>query len=135
MNKKDFRPLCIYHANCADGFTSAWVVNKYFKGNVDFYPGVHQKDPPDVTGRHVIFVDFSYKRDVIKKMDQVAKSILILDHHKSAMEELACFVPAYNSWTDHILDIFQGFDGGHDPRIPRVKFDLERSGAGITWDF
>ena len=57
-------PLCIYHHNCADGFTAAWVVKKAF-GNVDFHPGKYNEPPPDVTGRDVIIVDFSYKYDVL----------------------------------------------------------------------
>ena len=42
------RPLCIYHGNCADGFTSAWVVRQAFHGDVDFHAGVYQEPPPNV---------------------------------------------------------------------------------------
>ena len=34
-------PLCIYHANCVDGFAAAWVVRKAFHGVVDFHPGIY----------------------------------------------------------------------------------------------
>jgi len=82
-------PLCIYHHNCADGFGAAWVVRKHFGAdNVDFYPGVYQDPPPDVTGRDVILVDFSYKRPVMEQIGLSAKSITIIDHHKSAIEDL-----------------------------------------------
>src|SRR4051812_40261454 len=96
------KPLCIYHGNCADGFASAWVVRKANTAEIlnnegyptwqgdemQFHAGVYQNPPPDVTGRHVIMVDFSYKRPVLLEMAAKAESILILDHHKTAAEDL-----------------------------------------------
>ena len=109
--------LCIYHANCADGFGSAWVVRKYFqevmKEPVNFYPGIYQNPPPDVTGRVVYMVDFSYKADVLKNMASKALRINIIDHHKTAQAEL-----------ENIKDT---------PYIYPI-FDMNRSGAGLTWD-
>ena len=61
-------PLCIYHGNCADGFTSAWIVRAYFlqrRIKVDFHAGIYQDPPPDVAGRDVLLVDFSYKQAVL----------------------------------------------------------------------
>jgi hypothetical protein len=82
------KPLCIYHATCADGFTAAWVIWKHFKGEVDFFPGVYQTPPPDVKGRDVVFVDFSYKRAIMEVMLNLANSVTIIDHHKTAIEDL-----------------------------------------------
>lgn len=108
------RPLCIYHANCADGFTSAWVVNRYFEGKVDFHPGVYGKPPPDCTRRIVYLVDFSYSREVLERIAAVADRVIILDHHDTAEKAL---LPLLENGT------IQGV------------FDMERSGAGITWDY
>jgi len=124
------RPLCIYHGNCADGFTAAWVVRQYFAGEVDFHAGVYQDPPPDVTGRDVNLVDFSYKRDVLFEMSKSAKRILVLDHHKSAYEDLSdAFINAEG----------EGFTAERWQRTHAggvlVYFDMERSGAGIAWDF
>ena len=82
------KPLCIYHANCADGFTAAWVLWKHYKGEIDFFPGIYQTPPPDVKGRDVIFVDFSYKRPIMDVMLNLANSVTILDHHKTAIEDI-----------------------------------------------
>ena len=79
--------MCIYHGNCADGFGAAWVVRKAL-GEIDFHPGKYQEPPPDVTGKDVVMVDFSYKRPVLLEMAEKANSILILDHHKTAAEDL-----------------------------------------------
>lgn len=127
-------PLCIYHGNCADGFAAAWAVRRYFgEGRVDFHAGTYGTAPPDVTGRSVILVDFSYKRPVLEKMLATASNILILDHHKTAAEDLGG-LPEPCPWECHVR-------AGHDdiaayggPRMAAM-FDMKRSGAMITWDY
>ena len=103
-------PIVIYHGNCADGFTAAWVIWTKNPG-WEFYPGKYQEEPPDVTGREVYFVDFSYKRPVILEMAKKAKSIIILDHHKTAEADL--------------VDL---------PENVGVVFDMNKSGARLAWD-
>lgn len=80
------KPLVIYHGNCADGFGAAWVFNQF--GDFDFHPGVYNKTPPDVRGKDVYLVDFSYKPRVVEEMLQHTKSVTLIDHHRSAIEEL-----------------------------------------------
>lgn len=105
------KKICIYHGNCADGFGAAVAVRMALGADsVDFHPGVYQTPPPDVTGRDVIIVDFSYKRDVMIEMAEQAKSILILDHHKSAEADLK--------------DL---------PANVSAHFDMTRSGAVMAW--
>lgn len=83
------RPLCIYHANCPDGFAAAWVVRQAFLDVVDFHPGQHGAPPPDVTARDVFIVDFSYPRPTLLQMLEHAESLTILDHHASAEAAIA----------------------------------------------
>ena len=129
-------PLCIYHGNCADGFTAAWAVRKALGAGVEFVPGVYGHEPPPVAGRDVIMVDFSYKRPVLGTMAAEARSILILDHHKTAAEDLAGFPtpdvdPDSNLWEEHLQCVYEGGYAG----LPAVIFDMDRSGAQIAWDF
>jgi len=112
-------PICIYHGNCADGFTSAWVVRKALGDGVEFHGGVYGNAPPNVAGRDVVMVDFSYKRPVLLEMGAEANSILILDHHKTAAADLAGFPAAVEVAGEKIAALF----------------DMDRSGAQITWDF
>jgi len=63
----------------------------YLPDDLEFHAGVYQNPPPDVTGKDVILVDFSYKRPILDEMKSKAASILILDHHKTAMEDLQGF--------------------------------------------
>ena len=76
--------ICIYHSPCMDGFTAAWVARKALGNDVEFFAATYGEPPPDVTGKDVIMVDFSYKRPVLMEMAKKAHSFLILDHHKSA---------------------------------------------------
>ena len=119
------KPLCIYHGSCDDGFAAAWIVRKALgPANVEFYPGVYQKEPPPHEGRDVIFVDFSYKRPVLDRMAQAANSILILDHHKTAQEDLAD-LPKPLDYSTHATAALGMF----------ALFDMSRSGAGLAWDY
>jgi oligoribonuclease NrnB/cAMP/cGMP phosphodiesterase (DHH superfamily) len=109
------KPLCIYHGNCADGFGAAWSVRHALgEENVDFYPGIHQTSPPDVNGREVYFVDFAYKHDVMLELSKAAKSITVIDHHKSAEEDLKDLMEA---------GIINGI------------FDMNKSGAMLAWEW
>src|SRR3990167_11192571 len=88
------KPLCIYHGNCADGFGAAWVFHSYADREFDFHAGVYQDAPPDCTGRDVYLVDFSYKRAVVEEIIEVANRVVLIDHHKSALDDLAPLIEA-----------------------------------------
>ncbi len=117
-------PLCIYHANCTDGFTAAWAVWRALD-LVEFTPASYGDAPPDVAGRDVIIVDFSYKRPVLERMAQTARSILILDHHKTAQADLAGLPAPAGKWDSH-----KAAAGN-----PVALFDMDRSGAQMAWDY
>lgn len=143
-------PLCIYHGGCADGFAAAWAVWRAL-GEIDFHPGIYGEAPPDVTGRDVIMVDFSYKRPVIAAMAATCRTMLILDHHKTAREDLAGLPPpvgmgptgpAPADWG--IVDVLSGYHPdvmadwaklNNAPGAVHAIFDMDRSGAQIAWDF
>ena len=127
------KPLCIYHANCADGFGAAWVVRQFFQGAADFVAAQYGQQPPDVTGRDVIMVDFSYKRPVIEEMAVKARTILILDHHKTAAEDLAGFPMCSGVYSPEGMLLYKQEIGA--PVAVHAIFDMERSGAGLAWDF
>jgi len=111
MPDTEAKPLVIYHGNCADGFSAAWCFWRYHRDTADYVAGVYQTAPPDVTGRDVYLVDFSYKRAVVADMLTKAARVTLIDHHKTAIEDLA------------------GLEG------LRQVTDLDRSGATLAWDF
>lgn len=106
--------LCIFHGNCPDGFAAAWAVHHALGDEVEFFKGLHHQAPPDVTGRDVILVDFSYKKEVLLDMLNTAASITILDHHISAEKELADLLSA-------------GEVNG--------LFNMNKSGAMLAWEW
>jgi hypothetical protein len=65
-----------------------WVVGHRFGfDNVEFV-GVKYGDPvPDMTGRDVYIVDFSYPPAVLIPAAKTAKKITVLDHHETARKQ------------------------------------------------
>lgn len=101
------RRTVIYHADCVDGFTAAWVCHMEWP-DAEFVAARYGDAPPRVAGRDVVIVDFSYPREILIEMQEAASSLRVLDHHKTAAEALA------------------GLDF--------AVFDMTRSGAGLAWD-
>ena len=99
----------IYHANCSDGLGAAWAAWKLLGDRAKYFAASHGELPPDIKGRRVAILDFSYSNVIIKKMISEAESLIVIDHHKSAMIEL------------------------HD--INCAIFDMSRSGAMMSWNF
>jgi len=101
--------IVIYHAHCSDGIGAAWCFYRKYP-QAQFIAAKHDNSaPPDVTGKDVYIVDFSYSRETLLEMKSMANSLIVLDHHKSAMERLGD------------LDF--------------CTFDMKRSGAGMAWDY
>ncbi|MBC8737338.1 hypothetical protein F6X40_11040 [Paraburkholderia sp. UCT31] len=101
--------LVIYHAGrCIDGFTAAWAAWLKFRDCAEYVAANYDDAPPDVTGREVYILDFSYSAAVLHAMGAVATSLVVLDHHKGAEEAV------------------RSIAGGH--------YDAHRSGARLAWD-
>ncbi len=131
--------LCIYHGGCDDGFGAAWAIWKRWGNEVAYVPGTYGKPLPDASGKHVLFVDFSAKRPEIDAMAQVAKSIVIIDHHKTAEADLAPFAVTWTSVPFFSkVDLIDGMlrDLSQMDRPPVIAwFDMSQSGAVMAWDF
>lgn len=131
--------LCIFHANCLDGFASRFVVETYYKDEADTTIAVtaatHGQDPPytEAAGKDVVIVDFSYPKEQILKLAEVAKSVLVLDYHLTSEAELAGFIPLSRHTTVDIAN--QGTPMGAYPHNIRVLFNMDRSGVGIAWGY
>jgi len=99
----------IYHADCTDGFGAAYSAWKCLGNRAEYFPCKHGTKPPDVKGKKVAILDFSFDNATTKKMIEDADALVVIDHHKSAMVEL------------------------HD--ITNTIFDMKHSGARLAWDF
>ncbi len=99
----------LYHGPCDDGFGAAYVAWLQYKDQAIYTPVKYGDPVPDIpTGSTVFILDFSYPRDDLERLAERCK-VVVLDHHKTAQEDLA------------------GLRFAH--------FDMERSGAGMAWDY
>ena len=112
----DRTALVIYHSPCLDGFTSAWVAKQAMGNTAEYVPGNYNNDGtlPDVDNRIVYLLDFSYPKDTMIKLAVLASTVIVLDHHLSAQKDLEPLLEA---------GIIEG------------EFDMDRSGAMITWNW
>lgn len=103
--------LVIYHGDCYDGFTAAWIAHAAMGGSVDLFPGKYGERPPweMLEDRDVYILDFSYSRTDMLRIDESARSLVVLDHHKTAEENCR--------------------------ELGFCTFDMNRSGAGMAWDY
>lgn len=130
--------IFIYHSPCDDGFGAAWAVWKRWGDSVELVPASYGKPPPDVSGKHVLIGDFSFKRLVLDEMANAAKSIVILDHHKTAQDDLAPFAVEMCGSARLSCGDIPGMlrDLAELNRPPVVaSFDMAKSGACLIWEF
>lgn len=136
--------ICVYHGGCDDGFGAAWVVRKRWGNDVTFVAGAYGgfEWPADLADKNILFVDFSLKRGQMIELANgglvgaVPKSIVVLDHHKTAESEL-------KQWDCGPVHPFSGERvADHialavmEQSYPIVAhFDMEHSGARMAWDF
>lgn len=104
--------IILYHDRCQDGFCAAFFIHQKFP-DAQLCPVLHDEPAPNIEGKDVIIADFAYNKKIMLDIKSKAKSLILLDHHKTAIDELSV--------------------------VPELKencvFDLNRSGAGIAYDY
>ena len=65
--------VVIYHADCTDGFGAAYAAWKQLGNRAEYYACKHGTSPPEVKGKNVVILDFSYGKAITKKMIKKAK--------------------------------------------------------------
>lgn len=117
----------IYHADCLDGFGSAYAAWRKF-GDAATYRPLHHGESwslAEVAGCAVYILDFSFPPEFLETMAGVADSVTQIDHHASALK----------AWGDKLQDSGNGLRSYLHPKLPlRVAFDLEKSGARLAWE-
>lgn len=106
--------IVLHHGRCPDGLGAAWAARQVLGDSADYIPMEYDTSPPDVTGKHVVIVDFSFKPMTMRILEEQAASVVLLDHHATAKEMLSgyqCACP-----------------GTH------IEFDTGRSGAMMAWN-
>lgn len=116
--------IIIYHKDCMDGLSSAFIASEYYDWSQishtclpiqygeDLYQILKEKD--FLHGAcTLVFVDFSTKRKEMLDLAKEVNNILIIDHHKTAQNDL--------------LDI--------DKEVDNIElvFDMSQSGVMLTY--
>jgi len=117
----------IYHADCIDGFGSAYAAWSHFGDDACYRPLHHGEAwaMSEITGHEVFILDFSFPPDVLESMAASARSVTQIDHHASA--RLA--------WANRLPSNESGLAVYCDPALPlTIIFDLQKSGARLTWE-
>lgn len=108
--------IIYYHGACPDGWTAAWVAKRRYPDAI-LRPLDHGLTNAQIdalvaesTDQNVLMLDYSLRtRENNDRLAVAAKSFLMLDHHKTARAAL---------------------EGA-----PYAIFDMERSGAGLAFDY
>lgn len=114
-NSRPIHTTVFYHANCPDGATAALVAfKKLGYAGVQYLASSYQKtDLPDNLGETVYILDFSFSRTVMQALEKKVRKIVLLDHHKTAADELA----------------------GYQCACGLIHFDLSKSGARLAFEY
>lgn len=111
----------IYHqvkegVDCPDGSAAAWVAHKACPDACIQGATYQSEDVPQFgSGDRVVIVDFSFPRQTIEQWESDGAEIVLIDHHKTALE--------------HLGDL-----SGFSDRVT-LKFDMGECGATLTWKY
>lgn len=107
----DTKIVIFYHGHCSDGFGGAYAAWKKFGDTAEYVPLSRGKEPPIEKAKDAdaYFIDFTYPQDVMDRFAEVAKRIIILDHHEGVEEVIKNF--------------------------PGYVYDSNHSGAMIAWAY
>lgn len=104
----------LYHANCTDGAGSALAAYIRLGDSAEYIPVQYGDDVPIMEeGCIVYIVDFSYPKEILLALADYCSAVQVIDHHKTAKTEL---------------------EGLEHPTM-KIHFDMEQSGAVMTWKF
>ena len=106
----------LYHANCYDGFGSAFAAWKKLGDSAKYIPVSYGSPIPEMPNAEEIYIlDFSYDAKDIVALSEKSK-VILLDHHKTALEKLGALVenPGPNE---------------------TIIFDMNKSGALLSWEW
>lgn len=107
--------IVLYHKNCSDGKCGAFLFSLKYN-NLKMVPIYHYDKPPDCSDKHVVMIDICYTSETLITIYNSAKSLTILDHHITAVDEI-------NKLSEELKN--------------KINFiiDINRSASEIVWDY
>lgn len=119
--------IVLYHANCTDGYASAWAFHKLMEPvypSTTYIPVEYSSQgyldtivPFNDSAENIdlYILDFSFYASELLEARRYFHTITLLDHHKSAQENLS-------EITEEAGNL-------------KVVFDMGKSGAGLSWEY
>ena len=101
--------VVIYHAQCRDGFASAFTAWKKFGDNATYIAQRTQVTVDEYTDKEIYVLDYSLEEDVQRQLEKTNKSVIVIDHHPSSEASVSAF--------------------------PQNIFDASHSGAVLSWQY
>ena len=127
--------IAVLFHNDADGFGSAFAawVSLREKHELIFEPAQYGELPPyqklhEFRPDQIYILDFSYKAPVLREFMRFLPNTVVIDHHKTSVEELADFPEIEVSG-------FHEVDGVQTPLFSGVRVFQENSGCVLSWLF
>lgn len=121
--------IVFYHANCDDGWASRMIAGKYFGDSARYVAiahhefdkfnrgGVYWEMVTDYQNRpDIVFVDIVPHPEQVVTLCEYVKSVVVLDHHKTAVEE----------WDNYKQPL---------PSNLTTIFKMDKSGTGLAWEY
>ncbi len=118
MNENAY-DVVLYHDNCSDGWCAAWIASRACPDAKLIPVQYGQPVPSDLMDARVLVVDFSYKRRQMLELAAAASELIVLDHHKTAQEDLE--------------GLAEEADQIYGSKVT-VVFDMMKSGARLAWE-
>lgn len=116
-----------YHADCLDGFGSAYAAWRRFGESANYLP-LHHGDvlrPDDLAGHDVFILDFSFPENELRAFAQCARSVTQIDHHASASQ----------AWVHALVSNPDGSTAYFDQQNRlAILFDMNKSGCRLAWE-
>lgn len=125
------KPLVLFHRDCQDGWCAAWAARQRFGDDAEYMAVQYGDDPPsfDLIGRDVYILDFSYLPEFIEEMAREAKTVTLLDHHRTAEEQFRA------AWNGEARAPYTELVTWTPCENVTVLLDQSRSGAQLAYDY
>lgn len=133
-----------YHGRCNDGYAAASAIHR-LGIRPQFVPCFYADVMPESLKQlkptdNVLMVDYSLKRPLLLELASRVNKLLVLDHHKTAQEDLENINGLVESLRDEMDNSDSGVTGGSEEQpIQKSQihavFDMNRCGAVMAWHY
>ena len=131
----------LHHANCPDGVTAYLIAKRFIEETYDTAVVRHPMDYGDDlpvgidAGDEVVIVDFCPTVEQIQELYDGCSRLAIFDHHATALKIVTRWYVELNDPDSRSGQVGENGIEFYRPGKFYMLLDVDRSGAGITWDY